>query len=43
MLIPIVITAAISLILGIMPDAGPHLYDLAIMAADAITGGGLIV
>lgn len=43
MLIPIVITAAVSLILGIMPDAGPHLYDLAIMAADAVTGGGAIV
>ena len=43
MLIPAVITAAVSLILGIMPDAGPHLYDLAILAADAITGGGLIV
>ena len=43
MLIPVVITAAVSLILGIMPDAGPHLYDLAILAADAITGGGLIV
>ena len=43
MLIPVVVTAAVSLILGIMPDAGPHLYDLAILAADAITGGGLIV
>lgn len=43
MLIPIVITAAVSLILGIMPDAGLHLYDLAVMAADAITGGGAIV
>lgn len=42
MLIPIVITAAVSLLLGIMPDAGPHLYDLAVMAADAITGGGAI-
>ena len=43
MLIPIVITAAVSLILGIMPDAGLHLYDLAVMAADAVTGGGAIV
>lgn len=43
MLIPIVITAAVSLLLGIMPDAGPHLYDLAVMAADAVTGGGAIV
>lgn len=43
MLIPIIITAAVSLILGIMPDAGLHLYDLAIMAADAVTGGGAIV
>ena len=43
MLIPIVITAAVSLLLGIMPDAGLHLYDLAVMAADAVTGGGAIV
>ena len=44
MLIPIVITAAVSLLLGIMPDAGLHLYDLAVMAAEAISsGGGAIV
>ena len=40
MLIPITITAAVSLVLGVMPDAGPHLYDLAVIAAEAITGGG---
>ena len=44
MLIPVVITAAVSLLLGIMPNVGPHLYDLAVMAADAISsGGGVIV
>ena len=40
MLVPIIITAAVSLVLGVMPDAGPHLYDLAVIAAEAITGGG---
>lgn len=40
MLIPIVITAVVSLVLGIMPDAGPHLYDLAVIAAESISGGG---
>lgn len=40
MLVPIAITAAVSLVLGVMPDAGPHLYDLAVIAAEAITGGG---
>lgn len=44
MLIPICVTAALSVILGIMPNFGVHLYDLASMAADSIsqgwTGGG---
>lgn len=40
MLVPIAITAAMSLVLGVMPDAGPHLYDLAVIAAEAIAGGG---
>ena len=40
MLVPIAITAAVSLVLGVMPDAGPHLYDLAVIAAEAIAGGG---
>jgi len=44
MLVPICVTAALSVILGIFPNFGPHLYDLASMAAEAITigwtGGG---
>ena len=44
MLVPIVITAAVALILGIMPNAGLHLYDLTALAAEAISsGGGAIV
>ena len=39
MLIPICVTAALSVILGIMPNFGPHLYDLASMAAQSITQG----
>ena len=38
MLIPIMITAACSLILGVMPNFGLHLYDLAAMAGNAIFG-----
>ena len=40
MLIPIMMTAVIAVILGFLPDAGPHLYDMAQMAAEAITGEG---
>ena len=44
MLVPIIITAAVALILGIMPNAGLHLYDLTALAAEAISsGGGAIV
>ncbi|MBR3705734.1 MAG: monovalent cation/H+ antiporter subunit D family protein [Firmicutes bacterium] len=39
MLVPIVITAVVSFILGVMPNAGPQLYNLAVMAAQ---GGGPI-
>ena len=39
MLVPICVTAALSVILGIFPNFGPHLYDLASMAAEAITVG----
>ena len=39
MLIPICVTATLSVILGIMPNFGPHLYDLATMAAESITQG----
>ena len=38
MLIPIMFTAACSLILGVMPNFGLHLYDLATMAGNAIFG-----
>lgn len=41
MLVPLMLTAVIAAILGILPNAGPHLYDLAQMAAAAITEGGL--
>lgn len=36
MLIPICITAGLSILLGILPNVGPHLYDLANLAAQAI-------
>lgn len=40
MVAPIVCTVIISLILGFVPDAGPHLYDMAQTAAESITGDG---
>lgn len=39
MLIPICVTAALSVILGIWPDCYPHFFKLATMAADAICAG----
>ena len=36
MLVPLVITAVISIILGIFPNAGLHLFDLAVMAGNQI-------
>ena len=39
MLVPICVTAVLSVVLGIMPNFGPHLYDLASMAAQSITQG----
>ena len=36
MLVPLVITAIISIILGIVPNAGLHLFDLAVMAGNQI-------
>lgn len=36
MLVPLIITAVISIILGIAPNAGLHLFDLALMAGDQI-------
>lgn len=41
MLVPLVITAVISLVLGIWPDAGASLYTLAEQAAQSIFEGGL--
>lgn len=40
MLVPLVITASVAIILGCVPNAGLHLYDMAVMAAEEITGGG---
>ena len=39
MLIPLLITAAVSIVLGVYPNAGAHLYDLAVMAAQSIAQG----
>ncbi|MBQ6622789.1 MAG: monovalent cation/H+ antiporter subunit D family protein [Mogibacterium sp.] len=36
MLIPLVITAVISIVLGLAPNFGLHLYDMALMAGNAI-------
>lgn len=43
MLIPLVVTAAFSLILGIAPNFGAHFYDLATIAAQSITGVAQLV
>lgn len=43
MLVPIVVTVSVSILLGIMPDALLHLYEMAsITAEEIITGGGAI-
>lgn len=39
MLIPICITTAISMILGVLPNVYPHFYELATMASNAICAG----
>lgn len=39
MLIPICITTALAVILGVLPDVYPHFYDLADMAASGICAG----
>lgn len=41
MLIPLVLTACFALILGVFPNAGAKFYDLAVMATNSITGGGM--
>ena len=40
MLLPLTITIIIAIILGFEPNAGAHLYDMALMAAEEITGEG---
>ena len=40
MVIPLTVTLVISIILGIEPNAGLNLYDMAIKAAESITGEG---
>lgn len=39
MLIPICVTAVLSVLFGIFPNFGVNLYDLSVMAAEAVTGG----
>ena len=41
MLIPLLLTTAFSLFLGVFPNLGAGFYDLASMAANSITGGNL--
>ncbi|MDD2401036.1 MAG: monovalent cation/H+ antiporter subunit D family protein [Clostridia bacterium] len=36
MLVPLLVTATISIILGVFPNAGVHLYDLAALATESI-------
>ena len=36
MLVPLVLTALIAIVLGVAPNFGLHLYDLAVMAGDAV-------
>ena len=36
MLVPLVITAIISIVLGLFPNAGLHLFDLAVMAGNQV-------
>jgi multicomponent Na+:H+ antiporter subunit D len=43
MLIPLLITAAVSIVLGVFPNAGGGLYDLAAMSAQSIVSGQFIV
>ena len=40
MRIPLMLTTAAAVMLGCMPNAGPHLYTLVQMAAAAVTEGG---
>ncbi len=38
--VPMVVTLLLAVILGILPDFGPHLYQLAQMAAETVMKGG---
>ena len=38
MLVPILVTTSAVILLGLVPDAGPHLYDLAVSAGQQIFG-----
>ena len=42
MLVPLVITAVLSIILGVMPNFGVNLFDLAQIAAETISEGGMM-
>ncbi len=39
MLVPICVTAVLCIVLGVFPNFGAHLYDLASTAAESITAG----
>jgi multicomponent Na+:H+ antiporter subunit D len=41
MLYPLLVTAAIAFLLGVVPNFGVHFFELATIAADQVTGGGL--
>ena len=40
MVIPLTLTVVIGIILGFAPNAGAHLYEMAQMAAESVTGEG---
>ena len=40
MRIPLMLTTGVAVVLGCVPNAGVHLYELAQMAATAVTEGG---
>ena len=41
MLVPIMVTGVLSVVMGINPNFGPHLYDLATLAAEAVMKGAV--
>ena len=40
MVVPLAVTAAIALLLGVVPDAGLRLFTLARLAAESVVAGG---